>query len=132
MQPIQDKDERITIRIQTKTKQNLNSLAEQNHLCLSEYIRKKIEGKAIVTKVPPINWNVYAELLKVKVEINRVGNNINQIAKAINTEKMLGKPLPRSLNDPKALTETQDLLEKTTELLSRIRLELIGIKDDDR
>jgi hypothetical protein len=130
MSQLQNKDKRITIRLRKESERQLSERAEQSNMTLSEYVRRQIEGQPIrPPKVAAVNWKLYGELFNLKVEINRVGTNINQIAKVLNTEKMLEKELPQFLPNPESLNEAIELIERTRELLSTVRLSLIGVND---
>ena len=52
----------------------------------SEFIRRAIQGASIrpVGTVSPVNDELLAALGKLTAEYGRIGNNLNQIARAIN------------------------------------------------
>ena len=83
------KDKRITIRFTDDEYNELKAKADELDIPLSTYIRKKVLGnrEKILTKCNK-------ELL---YEINRIGNNLNQIAKHCNTTKTIDKLVLQSL-----------------------------------
>ena len=86
--------------------------AQEAGLKLSEYLRSAALNKTIRTqaKIPEINRATY-------VELGRIGNNINQLTKAVHVSLKRGG----SGNvDPTSLSELSDLIK-------RMRLEILAI-----
>ena len=56
------------------------------HMSQAEFIRQAITGAAIrpIITVSPVNDELLAALGKLTAEYGRIGNNLNQIARAIN------------------------------------------------
>lgn len=89
----------ISLRLTESEKEKWSALAEAAGLGnnLSSFIRYCVEHRHIAPPVPAINSAAYAEL-------GRIGNNINQIAYAINRAVKHGVALA---HDPRA--EIEDL-----------------------
>lgn len=66
----------ITFRLAEEDYQQLKNLAEKNGLTVSEYIRKQINEEPIIKVYHP------REML---AQLNGIGNNINQIARHVNS-----------------------------------------------
>ena len=79
-----EKMKKISIRIPDKLYQELKQISEENGLTLSEVIRAKIQKN----KRNLCNKKLTTEFL---YQINRIGNNINQIAKYVNTKKSIDR-----------------------------------------
>jgi len=95
-------------------KEAWTALAETAGLDISELVRRRMAGCRIKT-VPEANWQTYWQL-------GKIGNNINQIAKAQNTavaEELIPPPL-----NPIPFKELQRHID-------RLRLHLILGMDDD-
>lgn len=79
--PNAPRSKNITIRLSEAEKEDWNARAEAagcgNNL--SKFIRLSVEDGSIIVpqSIPEINYRIF-------VELSRIGNNINQIAKAIN------------------------------------------------
>ena len=83
------KDKRVTIRFTDDEYNQLKTKADELGISLSTYIRKKTLGNR-----GKISSKCDKELL---YEINRIGNNLNQIAKHCNTTKIIDKVVLKSL-----------------------------------
>jgi hypothetical protein len=105
----------ISLRLTEEEKENWSALAEAAGLGnnLSKFIRYCVEHRHIAPPVPAINSAAYAEL-------GRIGNNINQIAYAINRAVKMGFALAA---DPRA--EIEDLKP----LLVEVKQKLVGLPD---
>ena len=83
------KDKRVTIRFTDDEYNQLKSKADELDISLSTYIRKKTLGNR-----EKLSTKCDKELL---YKINRIGNNLNQIAKHCNTTKTIDKLVLQSL-----------------------------------
>jgi hypothetical protein len=123
------KEKRIELRIELERLKQLDEMAKAASLTRSAYIIKRVEGRSIQPpKVPPINWDVYQKLGTIKTDLSSIGNNLNQIAKILNTEKMLGNRLPKQLPHPESITEAIEAITEIQELMRIIRLGTIGVE----
>ncbi|NJL82321.1 MAG: plasmid mobilization relaxosome protein MobC [Chloroflexaceae bacterium] len=87
-------------------------------LKLSEYLRRAGLKKNQLRTVPEINRQVYGEL-------GRIGNNLNQLAKAYNFVIAQGWGI--AINPEKLSQELAALSEK----LDQVRLAVVGLTDED-
>ena len=83
------KEKRVTIRFTEDEYKQLKAKADELDISLSTYIRKKALGNK-----ERISSKCNKELL---YEINRIGNNLNQIAKHCNINKLVDKLVLKSL-----------------------------------
>ena len=72
-----EKPYELCIRLNEKQKKKLMEDAGKCGLKLNAYIRRLITGTVVQARPPAITQELY-------VEINRIGNNINQIARHFN------------------------------------------------
>lgn len=73
--------------------------AETIGLSIAEYIRRKITGKTLPKKkVSPLNRKLF-------IELSRVGNNLNQLAKVINSGIRDPFSILRQLEEVKTLLQ---------------------------
>lgn len=81
----------IKTRVNEAEKEKISADAKAMHLNVSDYIRSIALRKRLVT--PKLSSqdteNLDKNLREIKIELNRLGNNINQIAKYANTYKEL-------------------------------------------
>ena len=82
-------------------KKKLLAKAEEAHMSLSGYIISLSRSKRVVLK---------DEIGKLTVEISRIGNNINQIARVGNSQKYVYKAQLKYISDQ--LTQVEELLKK--------------------
>lgn len=85
------------LRLSPREKEELEQRAEKAGLSLSEYLRKRALGKPVKTKVDG----------KALKEMNRIGVNLNQLARAANRGDVLIGGQVRE-----AIRELRDLIEK--------------------
>lgn len=90
-----DKDENrdtfVKIRVTKSEKEQIRRNAKESNFTMSDYSRKLILKKKI-TKPKYSHENavmIATELREAKKELNKIGNNINQIAKLANTNSVL-------------------------------------------
>lgn len=103
------KTEMLRVRMTSEDKQALYRQAQRNHKTMSEYIRA-------VAKCPPdITRDEFdASIARMIYEINKIGVNINQIAKKYNEYKFV-KP-------------SEDLLEKLDEVSEMMRSTILILR----
>lgn len=98
------KTEIVKIRMTAKEKTELQKLAGQHHMNMSDYIRR------VSARPPNVTRDEFEDsVTKVIYEINKIGVNINQIAKKYNENRYV-----------KPSAELLRLLEKTNELLRSV------------
>ena len=98
-----DTDKKIIVnfRITPEEKKKLLAKAEEAHMSLSGYIISLSRSKRVVLK---------DEIGKLTVEISRIGNNINQIARVGNSQKYVYKAQLKYISDQ--LSQVEELLKK--------------------
>lgn len=87
----------VSVRLTTLERADVEANAARSGLSLSDYCRRAILGHRVTASTKPQQVN--AEAL---VELNRVGVNLNQIARAANR----GEPLPRFFGQTLSVVET--------------------------
>ncbi len=123
----ENKNKMVTLRMRESDLNYLDEEAKKVKLSRSEYINRKIQSLPVQpARVPTINWETYRELSKMGCQLSAIGNNINQIAKAINIAAALGEPIPESLPQPEELVSAAKLIEEVKPLLKQIGLEVVG------
>lgn len=96
------KTEMLRVRMTPEDKQALYMQARRNHKTMSEYIR------TVAKRPPDVTRDEFdASITRMIYEINKIGVNINQIAKKYNEHKFV-KP-------------SEDLLEKLDEVSEMIK-----------
>ena len=78
---------RCELRLTPAEKVAWNAKAESVGLDLSEYIRRCVERRAIAPKPPEVNR-------ATAIELGRIGVNLNQQVRAINTAIASGQQIP--------------------------------------
>ena len=71
----------VTIRLTEKELENLNEKIEKSKMSKQKFFEKLIDEKEIL---------VIEDLPKLILELNRIGINLNQLTKKVNTEENLG------------------------------------------
>ncbi|MGB5637159.1 MAG: plasmid mobilization relaxosome protein MobC [Waterburya sp.] len=122
----------VTIRFKPSQLSELDAQAKAVNLTRSAYMTRKLTGQSVLpARVPAVNWQLYGELAEISSSLPAIGNNINQIAKTLNTAQKKGEPIPQSLPKPESLEDALKLIEMMKEKLREVRLALSGVKQDN-
>ncbi len=125
----ENKTKIVTIRFKPSQLSELDARAKAVNLTRSAYITRKLTGQSVLpARVPAVNWQLYGELAQISSSLPAIGNNINQIAKALNSAKIKGETIPQSLPKSESLEDALKLIEKMKEKLREVRLALSGVK----
>ena len=132
--PTPEKKEKVvSIRFRESELSNLDEQADAVNLSRSAYITRKLQGLPVLpSRVPGVNWNIYRQLGEISTQLSALGNNINQMAKVLNSANQQGQPLPSNLNNVDDLTEAFALIEQLKPTLKQIRLELSGVESNEQ
>lgn len=109
----QEKRKVFAIRLSPSERQKIESKSDTAGMKLGEYMRSTALQQKIPRSVPTINREIYVELI-------RIGNNINQIARVANVGIKRGERLNVEMNK---LIELSDHLDK-------LKLEVLAINDE--
>lgn len=99
------KNSDLHIRISDKLKQKLINESQKSKLSLSEYVDKTLRGKTIT---------VYEGLNETVYELRKIGNNLNQIAKNLNSNNS-------KFRDSQNLIEIKNEVNKIWQLLNSLK-----------
>ena len=100
------------------------------NLTRTEYITKCVLSKSVEKgHVSKVNWRTYRVMGEVVRELKRIGNNINQIAKAFNTERLEGRKVPENYPLTEELSAIRSYTDRINQELNQIRLLVVGRKD---
>ena len=99
------KNSDLHIRISDKLKQKLINELQKSKLSLSEYVDKTLRGKTIT---------VYEGLNETVYELRKIGNNLNQIAKNLNSNNS-------KFRDSQNLIEIKNEVNKIWQLLNSLK-----------
>ncbi|MEO0845725.1 MAG: plasmid mobilization relaxosome protein MobC [Cyanobacteria bacterium J06648_1] len=125
----ENKSKVVTIRFKPSQLSEIDAQAKAVNLTRSAYVTRKLTGQSVLpARVPAVNWQLYGELASISSSLPAIGNNINQIAKALNTAQFKGKAIPQSLPKPESLEDALKLIETTREKLTEVRLALSGVE----
>ena len=103
--------------------------ASEVGLSRAEAFRRAFFRRQFPRKVTTVAVDTYRLLGEMAVNLTNTGNNINQIARGINTSIQMGQPVQVDKSVIALLNELSDQLTLSTELLHQIRRE---ITDSDR
>ena len=103
--------------------------AKRLNLTRTDYITKCVLHKPVEkTNVFKVNWRTYRVMGEIARELKRIGNNLNQIAKVFNAERLEGGNVPKNYPLPEELSAIKSYTESTNRELNQIRLLIIGRK----
>ncbi|MEL6439095.1 MAG: plasmid mobilization relaxosome protein MobC [Cyanobacteria bacterium J06621_8] len=124
------KTKRVETRWYPSELEQIDRQARAARLTRTEYITKcvlkKDSSKPHVFKV---NWRTYQVMGTIAREINRIGNNLNQIAKIFNTERLEGGKIPSRYPLPEELSAFREYVGGLEQELNQLRLLIIGKRD---
>ncbi|MDY7016537.1 MAG: plasmid mobilization relaxosome protein MobC [Cyanobacteriota bacterium] len=128
MPELEKKTQIISLRYRPSELERLDARAQAVGLSRSAYITRKVQGLPVLPpRVPQTNWLTYRELGEIARCLPAIGNNLNQIARALNTAKIKGELIPENLPSLEKLNETVRVIQETRDLIKEARLELCGV-----
>ena len=116
--PTRTKTARITLRLSQELKDQWQSHCNKSNIYISDFIINTVEGKMLENDRKEImtfiekQGNIFA----------KIENNINQIARFINTEKYLSEELLKDYNNK--LSELNSLKTEQNRIIKKIYTEL--------
>lgn len=110
--PKKIKDKVLIVRISHEDKKRIAQLARQANISMSEFLL----SIALRRKLPPakIDVDTYATLAQMLWEINKIGNNFNQLVKTCHVTKQIGEPI---VVDTNVLVHVNNQLYQTIEVV---------------
>ncbi|BAZ46939.1 hypothetical protein NIES4102_39850 (plasmid) [Chondrocystis sp. NIES-4102] len=121
------KSKGVLIKLYPSDLIEIDRQAKLLNLSRTEYITRCVLDKPVEKKhIFKVSWQTYRVMGEIGRELQRIGNNINQIAKAFNTERLVGGMLSGSSPLPEELSAIKAYTDKTVKELNQIRLLLIG------
>jgi hypothetical protein len=84
------KDEKITIRLKSNELEYISKKSEELYISKSEFCRQAIVEAKVISKKPSVD---------LLYELNRIGNNLNQITKRININKAIDRVVIYQLDE---------------------------------
>lgn len=101
--PDEKRSERLECRLTVAEKNVIAQRAAERGMTLTDYAYQRLTQSRM--KVPTVNPAIH----QLVVELNRIGVNLNQIARAMNS----GKPLPPDF--PRVLASLESVLHRALE-----------------
>lgn len=115
---VKKKTKQHLLLLEPEQKKEWKKKASLAGMTLNKYIRSCVERRQTTPIQPAIN-------IKVVAELSRIGNNLNQQTKAINTALKSGE-------NPLNWQENLKTVEEVANLLRQIQAELMGLSVRDR
>ena len=116
--PTRTKTARITLRLSQELKDQWQSHCDKSNIYLSDFIINTVEGKMLEND----RKEIMAFIEKQGNIFAKIENNINQIARFINTEKYLSEELLNDYNQK--LSELNSLKTEQNRIIKKIYTEL--------
>ncbi|MEG4304880.1 plasmid mobilization protein [Microcoleus sp. D3_18a_C4] len=83
----------IHIRLTDSDYSQIQTLANQVNLSMSDFIRRAALKRAMPRPLTVFDLKAYQVLCQINAQLRVAGNNLNQIAKACNSAVALGEPV---------------------------------------
>jgi len=83
----------IHIRLTDSDYSQIQTLANQVNLSMSDFIRRAALKRAMPRPLAAFDLKAYQVLCQINAQLRVAGNNLNQIAKACNSAVVLGEPV---------------------------------------
>jgi Bacterial mobilisation protein (MobC) len=126
--PIEDREIKFTVRLTVQEAETFRDNATRARMSRSAYMRSALtKGKIAVTNVPETNELMAGLLAGLITEIRRLGNNVNQMARSMNTMSALGV-MPEGLPDARTLKDLRLTMDSNIRDISRMQDDLMGRK----
>ena len=106
---------RHNIWLTPDSKNTWKALALSSGLNLNEYIRRCVERRALAPRQPEVNR-------QTAIELGRIGVNLNQQVRAMNTAIASGQHIPN-------VSEALSVVEEVYNVVKKLQLELNGVKE---
>ena len=84
--------QRLYLRLNESEYQLIQTKAQQSGINLSEFVRRAAFRREIPQPLPQINLDAYHQLCQIKLELYRIGINLNQITQNCRSSVQLGQP----------------------------------------
>ncbi len=86
----------LSVRLKKSERADLEKKADRLRCSKSEYIRKILSDREIKQSViPQINQDTCLQLTRLQVELNRQGNNLNQLIKLLHHQQAPSETIER-------------------------------------
>lgn len=95
------KNRRITIRIEEKLREKIKLESKKSNMTMSEYINRCLKNKSII---------VIENGKEIYYELSKIGNNLNQIARKLNSNIATSSDLKKLDNISEEITKIWQLL----------------------
>jgi MobC-like protein len=113
---------KLSIRVTRDEQAEVANLAHTLSMSVSNYGRKRLLGAAVKqTIIPPVNIETYQVLVNLKHELKAIGQNLNQVTKAMHTFQSASPALLSTIDN------TSCQITQATKLLNRLQLSAIGV-----
>ncbi|WP_236721525.1 plasmid mobilization relaxosome protein MobC [Trichormus sp. NMC-1] len=117
--PPKERTIRFHICLTPEEKEQVQRMAAENSLTMAELFRAKTIKHRLPRRVTKVAGQTYWEL-------GKIGNNLNQIAKAINTSVLMGEPV---VVDRALLEEVRNLVRQVRREITEVDL-ITDIQDE--
>ena len=105
----------------------IDRTAKKLNLTRTDYITRCVLNKPVEKKhIFKVNWQTYRVMGEIARELKRIGNNINQIAKVFNTERLEGGKVPENYPLPEELSAIRNYSTRISQELNQIKLLIVG------
>ena len=123
----ENKEKIISLRFKPSELEKLDRNCSEVGLTRSAYITRKILSLPVQpARVPSINWEAYEYLTAIAYHLPRIGNNLNQIAKVLNTAQLEGNSVKDEIADPEDLKQTVAVIKEQIPIVKQAAQAIIG------
>ena len=127
----ENKEKIVSLRFKPSELEKLDRNCSEVGLTRSAYITRKILSLPVQpARVPDVNWQAYEHLTAIAYHLPRIGNNLNQIARVLNTAKLEGIPIPPEIPSIEKIENTVSTIAQMQSKIDRIGEVLVGVADN--
>ena len=128
----ENKDKIISIRFKPSELEKLDRNCKEVGLTRSAYINRKILSLPVQpARVPELNWEAYEILTAIAYHLPRIGNNLNQIAKILNTARLEETAIATEIPDVEKIKNTVATIAEIQPQIDRIGAAILGVKQPE-